>query len=130
MHETLFARDSVDPDPLQCNPKVPAKQEEPAVDINIVEEERFVSPEEIEDAEKEEWNAPKPRHASLLKGTLNFEIPNEEKDGIKLLSYIGDNINVDAFDEKWRIPNPHRMIRAYCQSATTLNLLGAFSTGG
>ncbi|KAH0457465.1 hypothetical protein IEQ34_012780 [Dendrobium chrysotoxum] len=38
-----------------------------------------VSPEEIDDAQKEELNAPKPRHASLLKGALNSEIPNERK---------------------------------------------------
>ncbi|KAE8666795.1 Phospho-2-dehydro-3-deoxyheptonate aldolase 1 [Hibiscus syriacus] len=54
----------------------------------------------------------------------------EEKDGVKLPSYRGDNVNGDAFDEKSRIPDPHRMIRAYCQSAATLNLLRAFATGG
>ncbi|KAL9687181.1 hypothetical protein QQ045_031579 [Rhodiola kirilowii] len=54
----------------------------------------------------------------------------EEKDGVKLPSYRGDNINGDAFDEKSRIPDPQRMIRAYCQSAATLNLLRAFATGG
>ncbi|GAA0153188.1 aldolase [Lithospermum erythrorhizon] len=54
----------------------------------------------------------------------------EEKDGKKLASYRGDNINGDTFDEKSRIPDPQRMIRAYCQSATTLNLLRSFATGG
>ncbi|KAJ8432016.1 hypothetical protein Cgig2_026719 [Carnegiea gigantea] len=54
----------------------------------------------------------------------------EEKNGVKLPSYRGDNINGDAFDEKSRIPDPQRMIRAYCQSAATLNLLRAFATGG
>ncbi|GAA0151345.1 aldolase [Lithospermum erythrorhizon] len=54
----------------------------------------------------------------------------EEKDGKKLPSYRGDNINGDAFDEKSRIPDPQRMIRAYCQSAATLNLLRSFATGG
>ncbi|KAG5541781.1 hypothetical protein RHGRI_021574 [Rhododendron griersonianum] len=54
----------------------------------------------------------------------------EEKNGVKLPSYRGDNINGDAFDSKSRIPDPHRMIRAYCQSAATLNLLRAFATGG
>lgn len=54
----------------------------------------------------------------------------EEKDGVKLPVYKGDNINGDAFDEKSRIPDPNRMIRAYCQSASTLNLLRAFATGG
>ncbi|KAK4264936.1 hypothetical protein QN277_026051 [Acacia crassicarpa] len=56
--------------------------------------------------------------------------PFEERDGVKLPSYLGDNINGDAFDEKSRIPDPHRMIRAYCQSAATLNLLRSFATGG
>lgn len=56
--------------------------------------------------------------------------PFEEKDGVKLPSYRGDNINGDTFDEKSRIPDPNRMIRAYCQSAATLNLLRAFATGG
>nr|AXF38105.1 3-deoxy-D-arabino-heptulosonate 7-phosphate synthase [Bergenia purpurascens] len=54
----------------------------------------------------------------------------EEKDGVKLPSYKGDNINGDAFNEKSRIPDPQRMIRAYCQAAATLNLLRAFATGG
>ncbi|XP_027160620.1 phospho-2-dehydro-3-deoxyheptonate aldolase 2, chloroplastic-like [Coffea eugenioides] len=56
--------------------------------------------------------------------------PFEEKDGVKLPSYRGDNVNGDAFDEKSRIPDPQRMIRAYTQSASTLNLLRAFATGG
>ncbi|CAD5171401.1 unnamed protein product [Musa acuminata subsp. malaccensis] len=43
--------------------------------------------------------------------------PFEEKNGLKLPSYRRDNINGDAFDEKSRIPNPQRMIRAYCQAA-------------
>lgn len=56
--------------------------------------------------------------------------PFEEKDGVKLPSYRGDNVNGDAFNEKSRIPDPQRLIRAYCQSAATLNLLRAFATGG
>ncbi|THG08439.1 hypothetical protein TEA_006544 [Camellia sinensis var. sinensis] len=54
----------------------------------------------------------------------------EEKNGVKLPSYRGDNINGDAFDLKSRTPDPERLIRAYCQSAATLNLLRAFATGG
>uniref|UniRef100_A0A0E0EMG7 Phospho-2-dehydro-3-deoxyheptonate aldolase n=1 Tax=Oryza meridionalis TaxID=40149 RepID=A0A0E0EMG7_9ORYZ len=54
----------------------------------------------------------------------------EDRDGVKLPSYRGDNINGDSFDEKSRLPDPHRMIRAYSQSAATLNLLRAFATGG
>jgi 3-deoxy-7-phosphoheptulonate synthase len=54
----------------------------------------------------------------------------EVRDGVKLPSYRGDNINGDAFDEKSRIPDPQRMIRAYAQSAATLNLLRSLATGG
>ncbi|OEL37247.1 Phospho-2-dehydro-3-deoxyheptonate aldolase 1, chloroplastic [Dichanthelium oligosanthes] len=56
--------------------------------------------------------------------------PLEVRDGVKLPSYRGDNINGEAFDEKSRVPDPNRMIRAYAQSASTLNLLRAFATGG
>nr|GMC89675.1 phospho-2-dehydro-3-deoxyheptonate aldolase 2, chloroplastic-like [Ipomoea batatas] len=56
--------------------------------------------------------------------------PFEEKDGVKLPSYRGDNVNGDAFDEKSRVPDPNRMIKAYTQSVATLNLLRAFATGG
>ncbi|KAI7744210.1 hypothetical protein M8C21_019457 [Ambrosia artemisiifolia] len=54
----------------------------------------------------------------------------EVKDGVKLPSYRGDNINGDSFDEKSRIPDPTRMIQAYTQSVSTLNILRAFATGG
>ncbi|CAN6461146.1 unnamed protein product [Victoria cruziana] len=56
--------------------------------------------------------------------------PTETKDGVTLPSYQGDNINADAFDEKSRSPDPHRLISAYTQSAATVNLLRAFATGG
>ncbi|GAA0155381.1 aldolase [Lithospermum erythrorhizon] len=56
--------------------------------------------------------------------------PFEEINGVKLPSYKGDNINGDTFDEKSRIPDPQRMIRAYTQAAATLNLLRSFATGG
>ncbi|WP_409431798.1 class II 3-deoxy-7-phosphoheptulonate synthase [Litorimonas sp. RW-G-Af-16] len=56
--------------------------------------------------------------------------PVEVRDGITLPSYRGDNINSMEFDEKSRIPNPKRLLKAYGQSASTLNLLRAFSTGG
>lgn len=55
---------------------------------------------------------------------------NETRDGITLPAYRGDIINGNAFDEKSRIPDPERMERAYVQSASTLNLLRAFSRGG
>lgn len=54
----------------------------------------------------------------------------EVKNGAKLPSYRGDNINGDEFDEKSRIPDPNRMIKAYSQAAATLNLLRSFATGG
>ena len=55
---------------------------------------------------------------------------NETRDGVELPAYRGDNINGDAFNEKSRIPDPQRLLRAYSQSAGTLNLLRAFATGG
>ncbi|EIB8577442.1 3-deoxy-7-phosphoheptulonate synthase class II [Campylobacter lari] len=54
----------------------------------------------------------------------------EEVDGVKLPSYRGDIINGFEFNEKSRIAVPKRMLEAYYQSATTLNLLRAFSRGG
>ena len=54
----------------------------------------------------------------------------EEIDGVKLPSYRGDIINGIEFDEAARVPNPKNMLRAYNQSAATLNLLRAFSRGG
>ncbi|WP_457605286.1 class II 3-deoxy-7-phosphoheptulonate synthase [Nitratifractor sp.] len=54
----------------------------------------------------------------------------EEKDGVKLPSYRGDIINDIAFNEEARRPDPRRMLRAYNQSAATMNLLRAFSRGG
>lgn len=54
----------------------------------------------------------------------------EEVDGVKLPSYRGDIINGFAFNEKARIPQPKRMLEAYYQSATTLNLLRGFARGG
>lgn len=56
--------------------------------------------------------------------------PVEERDGIVLPSYRGDNINGMAFSEESRVPDPERLLKAYGQSASTLNLLRAFSTGG
>lgn len=54
----------------------------------------------------------------------------ETVDGIELPSYRGDIINGFDFTSADRIPDPSRMLRAYTQSAATLNLLRAFSTGG
>ena len=54
----------------------------------------------------------------------------EEIDGVKFPSYRGDIINDIGFTETAREPDPQRMIRAYNQSAATMNLLRAFSRGG
>ena len=54
----------------------------------------------------------------------------EEKNGKKLPSYRGDIINDIEFTAEAREPDPYRMVRAYYQSAATMNLLRAFSRGG
>ena len=51
-------------------------------------------------------------------------------DGLELPSYRGDIINDIAFTEEARKANPKRMLQAYAQAASSLNLLRAFSTGG
>jgi 3-deoxy-7-phosphoheptulonate synthase len=54
----------------------------------------------------------------------------ETIDGVTLPSYRGDIINGPEFTEASRIPDPGRMEFGYFQSASTLNLLRAFSSGG
>jgi len=54
----------------------------------------------------------------------------EKQGDIELPSYLGDNINGIEFNEKARNPDPKRLFKAYSQSASTLNLLRAFSHGG
>ena len=54
----------------------------------------------------------------------------ETRDGVSLPSYRGDSVNDAAFTLESREPNPDRLIRAYDQSASTLNLLRAFASGG
>jgi 3-deoxy-7-phosphoheptulonate synthase len=56
--------------------------------------------------------------------------PIETIDGVTLPSYRGDNINGSAFTPEERTPDPQRLLRAYNQSASTLNLLRAFAGGG
>ena len=56
--------------------------------------------------------------------------PVEVRDGITLPSYRGDNINGMGFSPEERVPDPERLLKAYGQSASTLNLIRAFSTGG
>lgn len=54
----------------------------------------------------------------------------ETLDGTELPSYRGDIVNGLEFDEKSRIPDPNRILQAYNQSTSTLNLLRSFSRGG
>ena len=49
---------------------------------------------------------------------------------ISLPSYRGDIINGNDFNADARMPDPERMIKAYHQSSSTLNLLRAFAQGG
>ena len=56
--------------------------------------------------------------------------PNETIGDVDLPSYRGDIINDIAFTPESREPDPQRMVRAYNQSAATLNLLRAFAAGG
>jgi 3-deoxy-7-phosphoheptulonate synthase len=54
----------------------------------------------------------------------------ETKDGVTLPSYRGDNINGMEFTSEARTPDPERLVKAYAQSAATLNLIRAFANGG
>jgi 3-deoxy-7-phosphoheptulonate synthase len=56
--------------------------------------------------------------------------PIETIDGVTLPSYRGDIINGMDFDPEQRAPDPERLLKAYGQSAATLNLLRAFAGGG
>ncbi|MCH8196166.1 MAG: 3-deoxy-7-phosphoheptulonate synthase, partial [Chloroflexi bacterium] len=56
--------------------------------------------------------------------------PTEVRDGVELPSYRGDIINGIEFNEQARRPDPERIIKAYNQSAATLNLLRALAQGG
>jgi 3-deoxy-7-phosphoheptulonate synthase len=50
--------------------------------------------------------------------------------GVELPSYRGDIVNDLAATPEARQPDPSKMLQAYTQSAASLNLLRAFSTGG
>jgi len=56
--------------------------------------------------------------------------PTETKNEEELTSYHGDIINGIDFSRKDRDPDPERMLKAYSQAASTLNLLRAFAQGG
>ncbi len=61
----------------------------------------------------------KPRSASL-----------ETVGGASLPSFRGHMVNDPAFHAEARRPDPERLVQAYHQSASTLNLLRAFTKGG
>ena len=54
----------------------------------------------------------------------------ETRDGVTLPAFRGDIINGYDFTEESRTADPKRMLRAYHTSASTLNLIRAFTQGG
>jgi 3-deoxy-7-phosphoheptulonate synthase len=56
--------------------------------------------------------------------------PTETRDDVELPSYRGDLVNDFVFDPIARRADPSRLVRAYNQSAATLNLVRAFTKGG
>ncbi|MCW5725225.1 MAG: 3-deoxy-7-phosphoheptulonate synthase class II [Maricaulaceae bacterium] len=54
----------------------------------------------------------------------------ETRGEVSLPSYRGDSINGMEFDIAARTPDPQRLVRAYDQAASALNLLRAFASGG
>ncbi len=56
--------------------------------------------------------------------------PFESVDGVELPSFRGHIVNDIGFTAAARTPDPQRLLQAYHQSASTLNLLRAFTKGG
>ena len=56
--------------------------------------------------------------------------PTEHVDGVDLPSFRGHIVNDAAPNEAARAADPDRLVQAYQQSASTLNLLRAFTKGG
>ena len=54
----------------------------------------------------------------------------ETRDGVTLPAFRGDIINGFDFTPEARTPDPQRLLEAYHTSASTLNLIRAFTTGG
>ena len=54
----------------------------------------------------------------------------ETQGDVTLPSYRGDNINQFEFTAEAREPDPERMLMAYHQASSTLNLIRAFAKGG
>jgi 3-deoxy-7-phosphoheptulonate synthase len=56
--------------------------------------------------------------------------PTETLDGVEVPSFAGHMVHDDLPTLEARVPDPERMLQAYHQSASTLNLLRAFTKGG
>jgi len=56
--------------------------------------------------------------------------PTERVGEVELQSFRGHMVNEDTFEAEARTPDPGRLVTAYHQSASTLNLLRAFTKGG
>ncbi len=54
----------------------------------------------------------------------------ETRDGVSLPAYRGDAVNDLAFTPEARRPDPRRLLEVYHHSASTLNLVRAFTQGG
>ena len=55
---------------------------------------------------------------------------SSDTDALGLPSYRGDAVNDIRPDAALRVPDPARLMRAYATSASVLNLIRAFATGG
>lgn len=55
---------------------------------------------------------------------------NETRDGVTLPAYRGDLVNGYDFTPESRAANPERLLQGYHVSASTLNLIRAFTQGG
>jgi 3-deoxy-7-phosphoheptulonate synthase len=56
--------------------------------------------------------------------------PTERQGEVDLPSFRGHIVNGSPFEAGARIPDPERLVQAYHQSASTLNLVRAFAKGG
>ena len=55
---------------------------------------------------------------------------HEKRNNITLPSYKGDGVNSIEFQKSKRVPNPKRLIKAYHQSAATMNLIRSLIMNG
>jgi 3-deoxy-7-phosphoheptulonate synthase len=56
--------------------------------------------------------------------------PTERQGDVDLPSFRGHIVNASPFEPGARTPDPERLVQAYHQSASTLNLVRAFAKGG